>query len=404
MEVNTIRFSSGLALIALLGCGSEQGQPTASVPSDSAGIRIIASTATPPQLAARPIVSIGTLAGDVAYTFNHIAGIEIGADTSIYVLDGADNMVKVYNSTGLHLYSFGRKGEGPEEFLDPATLISWPDTIAVFDWRLQKIAKFDPITGALLGTERVPYSLALAGFPRFVERMAPGQYLIVSMIGCQLPRTTSTSSWRVFLAQAEIGITDTLANRSRGNDIPFYGEADSFCAAPPFPFGASPVLVADATRVAVASGERGEVWIYHEPRALQRPDEIWRYEPTRSPVAAEDQTRYENQFADADAEFQDALFKALEERGYPLEWPSITALLMDDEGRVWALRGAPEGAEYRTWDILDPERGHVAVVRFPSGVRLQAIGAGYGAATRRDELDVQYVELFRIPDLAGHSP
>jgi hypothetical protein len=45
----------------------------------------------------------------------------------------------------------------------------------------------------------------------------------------------------------------------------------------------------------------------------------------------------------------------------------------------------------------------VAVVRFPSGVRLQAVGAGYGVATRRDELDVQHVELLRIPDIDGFS-
>jgi len=300
--------------------------------------------------------------------------------------------------------TFGRKGKGPGEFLNGSSLISWPDTIAVFDWRLQKIAKFDPETGALLGTERLPYALPLAGFPNSVERLSAGRYLIVTTTGCHLPRTTSTSRWRVFLAQAEMGITDTLASRSRGNVLPFYGDEDSFCSAPYFPLGASPVVAAHSTRLAVASGERGEVWIYHESRALQSPDEIWRYELTTSPVTAEDKNTFESQFAEAEPEFRDALFKALEERGYPPEWPSISALLMDDEGRVWAERGAPEGAAYRTWHVLGPEGRHVAAVSFPSGVRLQAVGAGYGAATRRDELDVQHVELFRIPSLDRLSP
>ena len=398
-----IRFTSGLALIGLLGCGSEQSQPTAYVAADSAGIRIIADTGTPPQLDATPIVSIGELAGDEAYMFNEIGDIEIRDDGSVYVLDGADNMVKVYDSSGQHRFSFGHKGEGPEEFLDASNLISWPDTIAVFDWRLQKIAKFDPNEGALLGTERVPYPLPLAGFPNSVVRLSPGQYLIVSTTGCQLPRTTSTSRWRVFLARAEVGIIDTLANRSRGNDLPYYGDGDSFCGAPSFPFGASPVLAADTTRLAVTAGERGEVRIYHEPRALRNPDEIWRYELATTPVTAEERTVYESQLAEEEPEFRDAFLKALKERGFPLEWPSVSALLIDDAGRIWTERGAPEGAAYRTWDVLGPEGRHVAAVRFPSGVRLQAVGAGYGVATRRDELDVQHVELLRIPDLDAFS-
>ncbi len=398
------RFLPGLALIALLGCGSEQNKPIGLVSTDSAGIRIIANTHTPPQVDATPIVSIGTLTGDEAYMFNQIADIEIRDNGSVVVLDGADNMVRVYDFAGQHMFSFGRKGEGPGEFLNGSILISWPDTIAVFDWRLQKIAKFDPEAGALLGTERLPYALPLAGFPNSVERLSAGHYLIVTTTGCQLPRTTSTSRWRVFLAQAEMGITDTLASRSRGNDLPFYGDEDSFCAAPLFPFGASPILAANPARIAVAAGERGDVWIYHDARALQSPDEIWRYELARSLVTAEDKNTFESQFAEAEPEFRDAFFTAIEKRGYPTEWPSIVTLLTDDDGRIWAARGAPEGAAHRNWDVLDPEGDHVAHVRFPSGVSLISIGAGYGAATRRDELDVQHVELFRIPDLDGHSP
>ena len=159
----------------------------------------------------------------------------------------------------------------------------------------------------------------------------------------------------------------------------------------------------DATRLAVTAGERGEVRIYHEPRALRNPDEIWRYELATTPVTAEERTVYESQLAEEEPEFRDAFLKALKERGFPLEWPSVSALLIDDAGRIWTERGAPEGAAYRTWDVLGPEGRHVAAVRFPSGVRLQAVGAGYGVATRRDELDVQHVELLRIPDLDAFS-
>ena len=404
METKMIRIASGLALISLLGCGAEQSRPTGSVSTDSAGIRIIAGTDTPPQLDVTPIVSIGALQGDEAHTFNEIVDVELRNNGSVYVLDSGDNTVKVYDLSGQHLFSFGHEGEGPEEFLAASALISWPDTIAVFDRRLQKIAKFDPDTGTLLGTERVPYSVSLVGFPTSVERLSSGRYLIVGSLGCQLPRTTDASRWRVVIAQANAGITDTLDNRAYGNSLPFYGEGDSFCGAPSFPFGASPVLAADAAYVAVASGDRGEVRIYHEPRPLQDPDEIWRYEVPPTPLTANERTEYESQFADEEPELRDAFLKALDERGFPPEWPRIIALLIDGAGQVWAQRGAPADAEYRTWDVLGSQGSHVAIVRFPSGVRLQAVGSDYAVGIGRDELDVQHVELFRIPDLDGLSP
>jgi hypothetical protein len=398
-----IRCGFYLVLIVLAGCESQGMQPSESTSTDSAGVRIVSSIGTPPQYDATLIASIGAVTGDQAHTFNQV-GDAILLHGSVFVLDKGDNTVKVYDLAGQYRFSIGREGEGPGEFKAASNLIAWYDTIAVFDRDLQRITKFQPDTGALLSTERMPYSISLAGFPFTVVRLSPGRYLIVGGIGCQLPRTTDTSRWRVLVAQEEAGITDTLASRVSGNSLPFYGEGDSFCSAPAFPFGASPVLAADSALVAVAPGERGEVRIYDEARALDVPDEIWRYELPGEPVTVDEQNAYKARFAEVDPKIRDAFSEALKERGFPEQWPSVTGLLMDRRRRVWAQRGAPDDAEHHTWDVLDPRGRHLATVRFPSGVRLLTLGDGYAAGMRRDELDVQHVDLFSIPDLKGLSP
>lgn len=393
-----------LGVIALLSCAPESNQHTAFQAADSAGVRIATSTAQPSQFDATSVVSIGSLSGDEASTFNRVDDVEVHPSGIIFVLDAGDNLVKAYDWSGQHLYSLGGKGEGPGEFLSASNLMLWSDTVAVFDWRLQKVAKFGVANGMLHGTESMPYSVQYAGFPTASEHLSSGSYLMLGQSGCALPRQPTDARWRVYLAAAELGITDTIADLPRGNSLTFYGEGNSFCGAPLYPFGASPVLAASQGRLAVAMGDRGEIWVYDRPGDLQAPAEMWRYEVPDILVTEEDRSAYEKQAANATPHFRAAFRKALAERGFPRAWPSVTRLLFDDEGRVWAQRGGPGDSSYRLWDVLSVEGQHVATLRFPSAVSLHAVGNGHAVGIRRDELEVQYVELFEIPDLGGTAP
>ena len=64
-------------------------------------------------------LSIGLEDGDSNYVFFRINGIEADSEGNIYVLDGGNFQIKVFNETGEFLYSFGKKGQGPGEFLGP---------------------------------------------------------------------------------------------------------------------------------------------------------------------------------------------------------------------------------------------------------------------------------------------
>lgn len=56
---------------------------------------------------------------DITHTFLQPSDVAVGFDHRIYVLDGVNNCVKVFNQDGLFRQSFGAKGDGPGQFNAP---------------------------------------------------------------------------------------------------------------------------------------------------------------------------------------------------------------------------------------------------------------------------------------------
>jgi len=61
-------------------------------------------------------LSIGEEEGDENYMFNQPQIVKAKEDGSIYVLDGRDICIKVYDKEGQYLRTVGRQGQGPGEF------------------------------------------------------------------------------------------------------------------------------------------------------------------------------------------------------------------------------------------------------------------------------------------------
>jgi len=66
------------------------------------------------------LLSIGEKDGTIESTFNTIKDINIDPSGNIYVVDYSDNVVKIYDSSGVFVSIIGRKGQGPGEFFEPA--------------------------------------------------------------------------------------------------------------------------------------------------------------------------------------------------------------------------------------------------------------------------------------------
>lgn len=101
------------------------------------------------------VVRIGEIMGAQEYTFGFVADVAFGPDSTIYVLDGMNAEVRVFDLDGRHLRTFGRKGQGPGEFQLPNRLTVSSHHVTVSDPPQGRIVWFTP-GGEHLETSRSP--------------------------------------------------------------------------------------------------------------------------------------------------------------------------------------------------------------------------------------------------------
>jgi len=132
------------------------------------------------------IVRIGEVEGDEPYVFERIRDVHIDADGRIFILDGRAKQIRIFDSSGIHIRTVGRQGEGPREFQMPIGMAWSPDgNLWVVDVGINRFTVLTP-DGDLLNThhrERVGYSAEWRGtFDRDGALYEPG-YSIESETG-----------------------------------------------------------------------------------------------------------------------------------------------------------------------------------------------------------------------------
>ncbi|MCY3808474.1 MAG: hypothetical protein OXG58_03385 [Gemmatimonadetes bacterium] len=82
--------------------------------------------------------------------------------------------------------------------------------------------------------------------------------------------------------------------------------------------------------------------------------------------------------------------------GAPYSWPSLTGLVVDDEGRIWiGLRG-PDLTKWE-WAAFLVDGTHQLSVEFPAGFEVHAVRGGRMVGVEPDELDVPRILAYRLP-------
>lgn len=85
------------------------------------------------------------------------------------------------------------------------------------------------------------------------------------------------------------------------------------------------------------------------------------------------------------------------------EWPETLppftgSILIDPEGRAWLRRHQPAGAPY-LYDIFTPDAEHAGMVAMAEGHTVIDFGDGVVYATFNDEVDLVYIERYRLPEM-----
>ncbi|MEW6601223.1 MAG: NHL repeat-containing protein, partial [Nitrospirota bacterium] len=82
---------------------------------------------------------------DITHNFSQPSDIAVSKDGHIYVMDGVNNMIKVFNRDGKFVFSFGSKGSLTGQFLFPLGLdIGSSGKVYVADSGNHRIQIFGP--------------------------------------------------------------------------------------------------------------------------------------------------------------------------------------------------------------------------------------------------------------------
>jgi hypothetical protein len=238
--------------------------------------------------------------------------------------------------------------------------------------------------------------VAQHGWPVAFTTRADGGWVIAGVHGCGFPRRPTDNQWAIYAFGPDGALRDSLDRRFIHNALPVYATGPrQSCTVIPWPFASGPMVAFDPAGGSYRALGDGFL-IERVDGTLTRVVETIRYAAPRAPVTRADRQSFQDLLDEREwpgRELREAADRAADSAGYPDVWPALTELHVAGPGTVWARRGGPIGAE-QEWDVLRGGR-HIRTVVLPGGVRVLDVAGDRIAGMVTDELDVQYVAVFR---------
>lgn len=140
--------ASACLLLIPVGCLNGDRAGTEWIIRDSAGIEISENHApqwTPGtgwRVSEEPLLQIGEVQGEEAFQFDRIVQVSRAANGNIVVADGGSLQIRIFDSSGSHIRTFGSSGRGPGEFIGINGFLLTGDTVLVLDASAQRLTYF----------------------------------------------------------------------------------------------------------------------------------------------------------------------------------------------------------------------------------------------------------------------
>lgn len=404
------RVSSVLVLLAtsaLGACGDGGGGWEGTV-TDSAGVPVVSNTGggvweSGEEWTVVEELRIGTATNEPEYQFGMIAGIDVGADGRIYVMDQQASQVRVFSPDGQFLASVGEPGGGPGELGQGAgpVFVGPGDTITVPDAGQQRVTRFAP-DGSPVGSYAVPMN---EGIPvKWME--TPEAELVQQAMIMAMPGQMDVEPRNLLLHRAGNGeIKDTLMVMPAGQTMDFSGGQPRMTLFAPEPMWA---LGPDG-RLIAGNNSRYRLEVYSPEGTLER---IIAKERDRRPISEDDQ-----------GEFRRIIQEAWERAGMPPQavdmmsqalhfaefYPAYANVVGGPERTTWVQSvQSPEtvretGATFDIqdiggpeWEVFDAEGRLLGVVRMPNRFMPLLFKDDQIYGVLRDDLDIQYAARLRL--------
>jgi len=404
-----VRLLATFAILLLAsGCAPVEDTGLTVAVRDSAGITIVENSGQLDpsgggwSVAPQPDLSIGTFEGDSLQQLYEVQGSLMLADGSIAIANGGSGEIRIYGPSGEFVRGLGRKGEGPGEFQRPALAgLLGSDTLVVVDNQLRRISWLHVEEGFL---ESVTMAEEVGGgvYPRGMfpdgTVIVGGGFYFSSASGDQLSDgyTRRATTYR---SAARDGTMVTDFGEFPGSEffmrVMNQGGGAFAMSASLIPFGKYAMAAVGSQRLYFGSGDSWEIQAYSPTGELA---EIIRLDREARAVGGGDldayiESRVENASDQVEAQ---AIRQQYSEMPIPDQMPAFASLETDPLGFLWIERYRTPGEEPPVYDILNPEGRLVGWVSLPDDLDILEIGQDFILGLYRDELEVEYVRMYRL--------
>lgn len=386
-------------LLALPACDRGGSAAPRAVRTDSAGVAIVVNDSVDRPLAwtFTPRFSLGgEESGPESFYGIARQSVDTDAQGNLYLLDGGNHRVLVFDSTGAFVREHGGEGGGPGELQFPGFVVVSPDgTPGVYDYSRRGVVRWSP-AGEPLPLE--PLARPDDPSPQLLRAVQGGQVALVDHRDA--PEATTRRSvleWQP-AAPAEGERPPAVVLASRESPAPVMHMYRS--CTPQVGLSLGPileptlvwttaggrVLVARDTAYAIAVLEGTRPVASIRRRTAARP-------ATREMAVAELgeglKVRFGNNECTLDPD------EVIEARGVAAVLQPVGAITVAPDGGIWVTRGAVRG-EPRIVDVFDATGEYLGTLPEGAPDPVAFLANGDLVAIEKDELDVEHLVVYRV--------
>lgn len=401
-----IRATRTVAIaLATISCGEQSVTVALGFEArDSAGIRIVENIRPPDgsrlgwRVDSVAQLSIGAPEGEDPYLLHQVRDAMTLPDGRIVVANRGSQELRVFDRSGVHLATWGGRGEGPGEFNSLLAVSEWRGD-SLIAWYSQRerlsVLDLDGNFGRTMipgdpGDGRDTPEEAFVNGTILVSRFSPGG----DGLGDGLVRPERQYA----IVDAEGGQVAAVA-LNPGTESYTSTSGDMFMVMT-IPFTRSTRTAVWAGRFVVAPNDAYEITAYGPAGMLELI--VRRDHALIAPTPAHLDAYIERQVAprppEERAERRQSLREQLAEVPMPETFPAFDDIVADALGHLWVreydLPGEERGSPL--WTVFDPEGRVLGFVETPPGLRIYEIGGDHILGRATDDLGVEYVQMWSL--------
>ena len=389
-------------LIALQACSDAGARQTATV-RDSAGISIVESTLPAWRdrdawtLDTTPLVDIGGT-DEPEYDLVQIGDAVRLSDGRIAVFTNATANLRIYDSTGAHLLTTGRSGDGPGEFRAVETVEPVAgDTLLAYDYLLRRMNVISP-EGEVVSS----HGFMATGHRAFLQplaRLGDGSWFTRAQIfsaGDDQAGVRRDSLTLLRVSSSLDSVVDTIGRFPSTEMYIQTGGAgkDRFITFSLIPFGLATRIATGGGRIYVGDPASYEIRAFRADGTLER---ILRRPVDRRPVEPAEVERLKTQeLTETEERWRKTVEDKWKSAPVATHHPAFANMTVDADGALWVEEPKITADDPGKASVFDPDGRLLGSVALPGNFRITEIGRDYVLGVWKDESDLEHVRKYRV--------